>query len=94
MSAIAPADIGQQLRSRVRGFLFAPDREIGADFALTASNGVDSLVHVELVMAAEDICGIDIPDALAVDIKTFGDLERVCAELMQAKARGAEAPTA
>lgn len=87
MSAIAAADIGERLRQALRELVVLDERKaIDASFALDATNNVDSVDHVELVMEAEEMFGIEVPDALAVNIKTFGDLERVVTELVAAKA--------
>ncbi len=47
---------------------------INAASALSDDFGADSLDMVEILMAIETETGVSIPDEVAVDLKTVGDL--------------------
>lgn len=50
------------------------EENINANSALTDDFGADSLDMVEILMAIETETGVNIPDEVAVDLKTVGDL--------------------
>ncbi len=50
------------------------EETITADSALSDDFGADSLDMVEILMAIETETGVSIPDEVAVDLKTVGDL--------------------
>jgi acyl carrier protein len=64
------------LRRRFTETLGARDWPLDADTPLRGMLGADSLDLVELVMELEEQFDIDIPDEMAQDIRTFGDLIR------------------
>ncbi len=53
------------------------EENINANSALTDDFGADSLDMVEILMAIETETGVNIPDEVAVDLKTVGDLVAV-----------------
>lgn len=53
------------------------EENINANSALTDDFGADSLDMVEILMAIESETGVNIPDEVAVDLKTVGDLVAV-----------------
>lgn len=50
------------------------EENITANSALTDDFGADSLDMVEILMAIETETGVNIPDEVAVELKTVGDL--------------------
>lgn len=54
--------------------LAVDEESIDVNSALTDDFGADSLDMVEILMAIENETGVSIPDEVAVDLKTVGDL--------------------
>jgi acyl carrier protein len=67
------SDIEARVKKIVVEQLGAIEGKIDHDASFTGDLGADSLDTVELVMAFEEEFGIEIPDEVAENIKTFGD---------------------
>ncbi len=53
---------------------------IADDASIETTVGWDSIVHLELVMAMEDLLDMEIPSDEAVDIATLDDVKRLLAK--------------
>ncbi|CEH35408.1 acyl carrier protein [Romboutsia lituseburensis] len=60
----------------VRDQLSVEDKEITMETSLMKDLEADSLDAVEIIMALEDECGVEIPDTEAENFKSIGDIVR------------------
>ena len=63
-----------ELRSMIASKFKVPPERLRPETDLVAELGADSLDVVELVMAFEERLGVQIDDAEAEGVRTFGDL--------------------
>jgi len=69
-----------ELKSLASEILSVPAADIRINSNLFNDLGVDSLMKVELLAALETEYGLHIPDEMAYEINTFGDLLKVTSE--------------
>jgi len=81
-------DIDSHILAKVKT-ITAEQLAISEDTIAEKSNfvtdlGADSLDQVELIMAFEDVFGIEIPDSESEKVKTVGDAVRCIARITRA----------
>ena len=67
------SDIEERVKKIVVEHLSVDEDKISDSASFIDDLGADSLDTVELVMAFEEECGVEIPDDAAESIQTFGD---------------------
>ncbi|MFH1709763.1 MAG: AMP-binding protein [bacterium] len=75
-------DLTTKIKKILSGMLAVPAVKIKADSNLYNDFGVDSLMKVELLCALEKEFGLEIPDEIAYEMNTFGDIVRIISEYM------------
>lgn len=66
-------DVFERVRQIVVGQLNVDPQQVTPEAAFADDLGADSLDRVELIMAFEDIFGIEMPDADAEKLRTIQD---------------------
>lgn len=74
-----------RMRKIAASVVNVPDRSIKRQTNLYNDLGVDSLMKVELLSAIEKELGLIIPDDIAYEINTFGDLVRLASEYKEGR---------
>ena len=84
MGAAAAEPLERRVRKLVSEYLGIELEELRADASILEDLGADSLDLVELVMALEEVFGLEISDEDTESMRTLGDVERYVAERVAA----------
>lgn len=74
VAAAGPADVESRLRDAIASMIPVAPELVTRDARIMADLGADSLDVVEIVMWAEETFGILVPDELAEECLTFGEV--------------------